>query len=82
MNKNQKSIYEKACLLRDGQIVQISDNWFRARETSLDSDENPCLICQLDSICREEIAEVCLELDFSSRRYWILELANNENNTL
>lgn len=82
MNKNLKSIYEKANLLRDGQIVQIKDNWFRARRLNFHPESGTCNECRLDSICRDEIVEVCIELEKITLRDWILELANNKDRIL
>lgn len=73
---NQKELNEKAQLLKAGQIVEIAGDWFRACRIPDDWDLRACEACDLDSICRGDVAKVCDELDrpFYSRYY--LKLAH------
>lgn len=69
-------LYETAQLLKAGQIVQIEDNFFRAIKFNGDTIESPCYCCTLDSICRDDITDVCNELDAHGDGRWLLDLAN------
>lgn len=73
----KKKLYEKVQLLKDGQIVEINGNSFKAKRID-DVDINPCLdICELDCICKGDVSEVCEELDWCSKSQWYLKLAGN-----
>lgn len=79
---NQKRLREKAALLKDGQVVQIGDNFFRAAKLPDCWDESPCNICELDSICHDEVTDVCNELDGLRPYKWYLELARKRGYAL
>lgn len=72
----QKEIYEKVDLLRDGQVVQIEGDFFKAVRLPDYWDECPCNICKLDSICRGDVTNVCSELDGFRPYKWYLKLAH------
>ena len=69
-------LYETAQLLKAGQIVQIEDDFFRAIKFIGEPVDSPCLYCDLDSICRGDINDVCNELDSHGQGKWILALAH------
>lgn len=73
---NKKELNEKVALLKDGQIVEIAGDWFRAFRIHVGCDFRPCDACDLDSICRGDVETVCNELDkpFFDRYY--LKLAH------
>jgi len=73
----QKELYKKVQLLKAGQIVQINGDCFRAHRISDRHITNPCDYCDLDSICRGDVAIVCDAMDDISRRRWYLELAHD-----
>lgn len=73
-----KKLYNKIALLKSGQVVQLGDDFFRARPISR-QDIDPCDVCQLDSICHGFVRDVCKELDFLSTKRWYLELASINN---
>lgn len=73
---NQKELNEKVALLKDGQIAEIAGDWFRA--VAIDSDDiiDTCGQCDLDSICRGDVEDVCCEMETIGSRHWILKLAH------
>jgi hypothetical protein len=75
-NMTQKELNEKMALLKDGQVVQIAGDFFRACKVAEAWEGRACEACNLDSICRGDVELVCSELDkpFYSRYY--LKLAH------
>lgn len=71
-----KERYEKAQLLKAGQVVEIAGDWFRACKVAEGWEDAACEACQLDSICRGEVAEVCAALDWPFDNRWYLKLAH------
>lgn len=71
-----KNLYETAQLLKAGQVVQLESDFFRAEKFIGDPTDSPCLYCSLDSICRDDITDVCNELDAYGKDKWILKLAH------
>lgn len=72
----ERKLREKVALLRDGQVVQIQGDFFQAVRLPDYWDESPCYICELDSICRDDITDVCNELDGVQPYKWYLKLAH------
>lgn len=72
-----KERYEKAQLLKAGQVVEIAGDWFRACKVTEGWKDAACELCRLDSICRDEVEEVCEELDWLSYDRWYLKLAHS-----
>lgn len=72
----QKELNKKVQLLKAGQIVQIAGDYFQAKRISDWYEVNPCDYCDLDSICRGDVAIVCEELDDIRKRRWFLKLAH------
>lgn len=73
----RKELYKKVHLLKAGQIVGINGDYFQAKRISDRHDFNPCAHCNLDSICRGDVAIVCDAMDDVSRRRWYLELTHD-----
>ena len=72
---NKKELYQKIELLKAGQIVEINSDFFKAVRIE-DEDIRPCVdICDLDCICKGDVAEICDELDWNSKTRWYLKLA-------
>lgn len=71
-----EKLYETAQLLKAGQVVQLEGDFFRAYKFDGDPEDSPCLNCNLDSICRDDITDVCNELDAHGKDKWILMLAH------
>lgn len=72
----QRELNQKAALLKDGQVVRIGDDFFKAVRLPECWDESPCYICELDSICHDDITDVCNELDGQPPYKWYLKLAH------
>lgn len=72
----EKQINEKAQLLKAGQIVELEGDWFRAIRLNFDAPLGTCMECDLDSICRGDVAEVCSAMDWPFENRWILKLAH------
>lgn len=72
----QRELRQKAALLKDGQVVRIGGDFFKAARLPECWDESPCNICELDSICHDDITDVCNELDGLRPYKWYLKLAH------
>lgn len=72
----ERELREKVALLRDGQIVEIQGDYFQAARIPDYWDESPCNVCELDSICRDDVNDVCNELDIVPPWKWLLKLAH------
>lgn len=71
-----KERFQKAQLLKAGQIVEIAGDWFRAIKVE-GWDKGPCCEqCDLDSICRNDVFDVCCEMETSVSHHWLLKLAH------
>lgn len=77
MNR-EKEIHDKAIRLIEGGIVEV-DSLCVMMKYAPDID-NPCLDCEMDSICRygSEMYDVCVECDSITRKGCILVLMNEE----
>lgn len=69
-----KMLAQKVALLKDGQVVEIDGLLFSAKRINDDDPQTPCLYCNVDCLCRSDVAEVCTELDFLSKSTWYLYL--------
>lgn len=72
----QKELYEKVALLKDGQVVQIAGDFFRAVQLVSVESMPACMQCDLDSICHDDVLDVCSEMESTGSRHWILKLAH------
>lgn len=72
----KKELDEKVALLKDGQIVEIAGDWFRAIHFEGGYWGNPCMECDLDSICRDDVFDVCCEMETKVSHHWMLKLAH------
>lgn len=72
----KKTLYEKAQLLKAGQVVEINGDYFQAEKVNEDPFESCCQNCDLDSICRDEVFEVCCEMETAASHFWRLKLAH------
>lgn len=66
--------HDKAIRLLEGGIVEIDANWFRVKRLPDYSGDNPCMECELDSICRMEHTDICGECEAISKQRCMLEL--------
>lgn len=72
----EKELREKVALLKDGQVVEIENDFFQAVRLPEDFDDIPCNVCELDSICLNVISTICAELEDYGKSYWYLKLAH------
>lgn len=72
----QKELNEKVQLLKAGQIVEIAGDWFRAVRFSDLGETACCALCDLDSICRGDVFDVCCEMETTASHHWMLKLAH------
>ena len=72
----QKELREKVALLKDGQIVEIAGDYFRAIQLLTVESQPACMQCDLDSICHDDVLDVCTEMESMGSRHWILKLAH------
>lgn len=72
----QKELNEKVALLKDGQIVEIAGDWFRACRLAEGWEGMSCQACDLDSICRGDVELVCNEMDKPFYDRYYLKLAH------
>ncbi len=72
----KKELNEKVSLLRDGQIVQIEGDFFKAVKLPDYWQVRACEACDLDSVCRGDVAIVCTELDHPLYTRYYLKLAH------
>lgn len=71
-----KERYEKAQLLKAGQVVEISYDFFQAVKMPKGYEGRACEFCHLDCLCKDDVAEVCNELDWPYFDEWYLKLAH------
>lgn len=55
------SVHEKALRLIEGGIVDC--NGLSVRAIKIPYDDNPCMVCEMDSICNEVMINLCGECD-------------------
>ncbi len=55
------TLHEKAVRLCEGGVVFHCGYFFQAHDVP--DEEGSCFLCELDSICRPEIADLCRECD-------------------
>lgn len=72
----QKELYKKVQLLKAGQIVEINGDYFRATQVDEWDKKSCCEVCDLDSICRGDVFDVCVEMEAVGSHHWILHLAH------
>lgn len=75
MKKKQKEItlHDKAVRLCEGGVVMCMGHYVRAK--AVKTEDLPCLDCKMDSICRDELCDLCVECDSLTNENHILVLA-------
>lgn len=72
----EKEIREKVALLKDGQIVEIEYDTYKAVRLLDDVDEDPCFICDVDCLCQGDVNTICAALEDYGKSRWLLKLAH------
>lgn len=70
----EKKLNEKVQLLKAGQRVEIDGLIFTAKRIPIDWPEYPCWLCNVDCLCKGDVAEICTDLDSMSKSRWYLNL--------
>ena len=73
---SRKELLEKVALLKSGLVVEISGDTFYATRVEAPYKSSACELCDLDSICRHDVFEVCCEMESLSSHGWLLHLAH------
>lgn len=71
---SDKELSEKVALLKDGQIVEIDSNRYKAIKVSPWTENIPCYFCEIDSNCRYNVFFVCYELNSNAEEHYFLKL--------
>lgn len=72
----RSEIKKKARQLRDGQIVELNADWFRAKPIDVEFAAERCNYCDLDCICLNDICDTCEWLNIIANRFYCLTLAH------
>lgn len=72
MGYTEKEIHEKAVRLVEGGHVWFEGHVIGARICN--EDDNPCMVCAMDSICSMQMTDLCDECDTISRKRHFLYL--------
>lgn len=72
----QRELYKKVQLLKAGQVVQIAGDFFRAVKVNDDDPTTLCNACDLDSICHDDVLDVCIAMEAPRNHGWMLKLAH------
>ena len=73
MKKKVDTLYAKAVRLAEGGIAEINGHFVRA--IGVVYEDSPCYLCDMDSICNEDMSDLCAEVDNYTRSPHILKLA-------
>lgn len=71
--KQIESLHAKAVRLAEGGVVEINGHFVRAIDVV--GDNNPCELCDMDSVCHMEMVDLCAEVDAYTRSPHILKFA-------
>lgn len=71
-----REVSKKVKLLKAGGIVEIDSLCFSAKKVDEDERPFPCYSCNVDCLCRGNVARICEELDFMSKDVWQLKLVS------
>lgn len=73
MDKNQKTLHEKAIRLIEGGVAEVDSLVVRA--VKVPEGYEPCFWCSMDCLCKGDIAKLCAELDLIDSNQYKLKLA-------
>ena len=77
MSTNKKmTLHEKAVRLCEGGVVEINGHFVRALDVA--RWEDPCYLCDMDSVCDDTIGDLCAEVDKYTCSPHILIFANKK----
>lgn len=70
---NEKALHEMAVRLCEGGTVWYNGHFLKAKR--IDTDDNPCYLCEMDSACDMNMTDLCGECEAYSRRKYMLYFA-------
>lgn len=68
-----KELHEKAIRLIEGGVVEVDNLVVRAVKANVEYD--PCKECEMDCLCKGDIAKLCDELSWFDGNQYFLKLA-------
>lgn len=71
--KKEMSLHDKAVRLCEGGVVECMGHFVKAK--AIDTNDLPCIDCEMDSICRDEMCDLCAECDGLMDKEYMLILA-------
>lgn len=71
--KKVDTLYAKAVRLAEGGVVEINGHFVRAVDVV--GEVNPCNLCDMDSVCRMDMTDLCAEVDGYTHSLHILKFA-------
>lgn len=76
MKKKTLSLHDMAVRLCEGGVVECQGHFIKAEEYY--GDVIPCYDCEMDSICHDDMKELCAECDSLTNSCYLLKLANEQ----
>lgn len=75
--KKVDTLYAKAVRLAEGGVVEINGHFVKAIDAG--EVDNPCEVCNMDSVCHMEMVDLCAEVNGYTRSPHILKFAYEQN---
>lgn len=75
--KKKMTLHDKAVRLCEGGEVECMGHFVRAQV--IQTKDLPCIDCTMDSICRDELCDLCAECDNLTHEEHILVLCNKRH---
>lgn len=76
MKKKTPSLHDIAVRLCEGGVVDYGGYALRAKE--VETDDSPCLLCEMDCVCDYDMTNLCAECDGVTRSKHIIYFANKQ----
>lgn len=61
VKKKEMTLHEKAVRLCEGGVVECMGHYVKAK--TYKGKDLPCIDCKMDSICQDELCDLCAECD-------------------
>ena len=78
--KREMTLHEKAVRLCEGGVVECMGHYVKAQVYG--KDDLPCIDCKMDSICQDEMCDLCAECDGLTNKEHILILACDQTDNV
>lgn len=76
--KKEMSLHDKAVRLCEGGTVECMGHYVKAK--AIDTNDLPCIDCEMDSICQDEMCDLCAECGGLMDKEYMLILACEQPN--